>query len=120
MTKKSNSSVKAKPVVVSHEKRPVTMDDHWCRFLYVDDKDEQAPYGYVVTITPPQEGSLNLDWLTGYVVRVKKSNGNLLLQVVLMRKRGRHYSLICYKREVRKKIRGKIRLAKRRIINIVS
>ena len=63
------------------EIRPVKETDKWCRHGLSPVEDD-APWGYVVTIPYVPNLSMILENVDGHIIRVKKHCGKLLLQVV--------------------------------------
>lgn len=66
------------------EEIPVEETDKWClqKFFKGQVPVGDAPWGYIVTIPYCPRNNTFLDNVDGYIVRIKKHCGNLLLQVV--------------------------------------
>lgn len=99
------------------EIRPVTESDKWCHHGLIPAEDE-APWGYVITIPYSNNQNLILENVDGYIIRSKKHCGKLLLQVV-RRKFAPKYGVESYERQhVNGGVKPKRRKKNSQILNI--
>ena len=86
MSKRKSQLKSDGSLLFEYKWRPVTSKDEWCKRKSRGQVFGDAPWGYVVTIPYIPNENKELGSFGGYIVRCKKREGKLLLQVV---KKGR-------------------------------